>query len=437
MKKPGDSMGTKYEKLTAKFVRDTDAPGRYPDGGNLYLQVTKTGAKSWVFRYQIAGREKMAGLGPVNMVGLQEARAEARRLWTELKAGVDPVAARKELRAGREAEAARLITFAAFAGTYIDSHKASWKNEKHAGQWARTLETYAFPYMGRLPIQEVETAHVLKALEAIWQDKTETAERVRQRIMAVLDAAESMGLRSGANPARWKHHLERLLPDPGKITKVKPQPSLPYARVASFVTSLRRMPGFAPHALHFLILTAARSGEVRGMRWREVDLDAAVWVIPADRMKMKREHTVPLSPAAVDILRSLPPGKPDAFVFPGQKKGTCFSDAALSVVIKRMNRDADPAARWIDPKENNREIVPHGFRATFRSWVADQTNFPRELAEHALAHNLPGPTELAYDRGDKMTKRRQMMSMWADHCAAPAGAAPGKVVNLARSKGAA
>jgi integrase len=301
----------------------------------------------------------------------------------------------------KKLEAAQAMTFDACAAAYIDTHKAGWQNAKHREQWPSTLNSYASPFFGSLPVQAIDVGLVMKALEPIWQTKPETASRLRGRIEAVLDWATVRGYRKDENPARWRGHLDKLLPARSKVRKVEHHPALPYDDLADFAAALRRQEGVASRALEFLILTAARTGEVIGARWDEVDVVEKIWVVPAARMKASREHRVPLSAAAVAVLEQMKQIREGDFVFPGGKKGKPLSNMAMLAVLKRMERG---------------ELTAHGFRSTFRDWAAERTNFSHEVAEMALAHTVSDKVEAAYRRGDLFQKRRQIMEAWARFC---------------------
>jgi integrase len=315
--------------------------------------------------------------------------------------GIDPIEVRRAEREQKKLDAAKSMTFDACAAAYIDAHKAGWKNAKHRDQWPNTLNSYAGPVFGSLPVQAVDVGLVMKALEPIWQTKSETASRLRGRIEAVLDWATVRGYRKGDNPARWRGHLDKLLPTRSKVQRVEHHPALPYDELANFVAMLRGQEGIASRALEFLILTATRTGEVIGGRWGEIDLGEKIWVVPAERMKAGREHRIPLSAAAVAILEQMREVREGDFVFPGGKRGKPLSNMAMLAVLKRMDRG---------------DLTNHGFRSSFRDWAAERTNFPREVAEMALAHTVGDKVEAAYRRGDLFQKRRQMMEAWAKFC---------------------
>ena len=405
-------MARRLNRLTAVQVRAIDEKGMYHDGGGLYLQVSAGGARSWIFRFTLDGRAREMGLGPVHAIPLAEARkraAECRRMRVD---GIDPIEARSEHRGWKKLEAANAMTFDACAAAYLSAHNASWRNVKHRDQWRNTLTSYAGPVLGSLPVQSIDVGLVMKALEPIWQAKPETASRLRGRIEAVLDWATVRGHRKGENPARWRGHLDKLLPARSKVHKVKHHPALPYNEMAEFIAALRNQEGTAARSLEFLILTASRTGEVIGARWDEIDLKEKIWAVPATRMKAGREHRVPLSAAAVAVLEEMMEVRESDFVFSGGKRGKPLSNMAMLAVLKRMDRG---------------DLTAHGFRSSFRDWAAERTSFPHEVAEMALAHTVGDKVEAAYRRGDLLQKRRQIMEAWARFCA---GTAEGNVVPL-------
>jgi integrase len=389
----------------------------YPDGGGLYLRVTEDGNKNWVYRFMLNGRPRWMGLGPLALYGLQEARqkaVDARRLRHE---GIDPIETRRAVRARERLDAAKAMTFSQCAEAYLTAHRAGWRNAKHAGQWEATLATYAEPIMGALPVQAIDTALVMKALEPVWREKPETASRLRGRIEAILNWARVRGYRDGENPARWRGHLDHLLPARSKVRKVEHHAALPYAALPGFLVSLREQEGIAARALEFAILTAARTGEVLGARLDEIDTAAKVWTIPADRMKAHKEHRIPLSVRAFEILEDVKQADGEhLYFFPGAKLGKPLSNMAFLMLLRRMKRA---------------DLTAHGFRSSFRDWAAERTGFPGEVAEMALAHSISGKVEAAYRRGDLFEKRRKLMEAWAQFCAAPA--ADAKVVPMPRS----
>ena len=405
-------MARQQQRLSALQVTKLTKPGLYGDGGGLTLQITATGAKSWLFRYMVAGKPFGMGLGPTHTVSLAEARQKALDARKLLIDGINPLAAKKQNQIAAALADARMMTFDQCAEAYILAHKAGWKNAKHGDQWTNTLNTYASPLFGHLPVAEIDTGLVVKCLAPIWESKTETASRVRGRIESVLGWATTSGYRTGENPARWKGHLENLLATISKTSRTKNHPSLPWPRIGAFMSALRAREGVSARAVEFAILTACRSGEVRGARWAEFDTTGKLWTIPAERMKAKREHQVPLSDAALALLASTPKDSDDDVVFAGTK-GQPLSDMSLTAVIRRMNGDDKPV--WADA--NGEGITVHGFRSSFRMWAAETTNYPREVAEHALAHQLPDAVERAYQRGSQFAKRAALMAEWAVYCA--------------------
>lgn len=373
--------------LSARKV-ETATPGRHGDGRGLFLYVKPSGSRSWVLRYQVQGRRRDLGLGAYPDVSLAMARdraAEARRRIAE---GEDPIAKKRQ---------ATNKTFREAALELIESKRPGWKSAKHAAQWTATLEAYVFPKLGALQVSKIETADVIAALTPIWSDKPETANRVRQRIEAVIDYASALGIRSGDNSARWRGHLDHLLPKPKKVRAVRHHPALPHTEIAAFMAELSERNGIASRALAFTILSAARSGETRNMTWGEIDLDARVWTIPAGRMKAGKEHRVPLTDAAIALLG--PRNDDAALVFGSEtKSGKPISDMSMSAVLRRMGRDG---------------ITVHGFRSTFRDWAGETTGFPREVIEAALAHGIKDKAEAAYARSDLFDKRRKLMEAWS------------------------
>ncbi|MHC2019979.1 tyrosine-type recombinase/integrase [Methylobacterium sp. CM6247] len=399
-------------KLTALAVQRQKTPGMYGDGGGLWLQVTGKGAKSWIFRFTLHGKAREMGLGSANTFSLAEAREKAlacRKLRAE---GHDPIEVRNCQRQEAAIEAAKAVTFRDCATAYIEAHKAGWSNPKHAAQWTATLETYAYPVFGSLPVRGVDTALVMRAVEPIWTSKSETAGRVRGRIEAVLDWASTRGYRMGENPARWKGHLANLLPKQSRVRQVEHHPTLPFAEVPAFLRSVANQPGTAARALAFVILTATRTGEVIGARWAEIDCAAGVWTVPANRMKARTEHRVPLSAGAQAILAAMAETRIDEFVFPGGKRGRPLSDMAMLAVLKRMGRA---------------DITVHGFRSSFRDWASETTHVPSEVVEMALAHTIDSKVEAAYRRGDLLQKRRALMDDWAAYCGAYHQSAPAEM----------
>lgn len=385
------------KELSALAISRLVEPGHHAVGGvsGLYLYVLPTGARSWVLRTMIGGKRRHIGLGGYPTVPLAAAREKARQARQKVEDGCDPI--EDKLVAKRQMQASRLKekTFIDASRAYVEAQAPAWKNAKHRAQWFSTLESYAFPKIGELPVGMIEQEHILAILEPIWHTKTETASRLRGRIEVVLDWATVRKYRSGENPARWKGHLDKLLPAPSKIQKVVHHRAVPIDAMPVFMGELQKREGMAARALEFTILTAARSGEVRGAQWQEVDLASRVWTIPAERMKAGKEHRVPLSPSTVSLLQRLPRMEGEPWIFPAPRGGM-LSDMSLSAVLRRMQVDA----------------VPHGFRSTFRDWVGERTSYPSELAEQALAHALQNKVEAAYRRGDALEKRRDLMQEW-------------------------
>lgn len=397
-------MARTINKLSAVDVAKKSRPGRYGDGGGLWLQVSKWGTKAWLFRFTMKGRAREMGLGDVATFSLKEARERARKARQMVADGIDPIEARKEARAATVEDRGR-ITFAEASARYMKAHASGWRNAKHAEQWQSTLATYAFPVIGELDVAKVTTAHVMQILEPIWTDKTETASRTRGRIERVLDWAKARHFRSGENPARWKGHLNLLLPAPAKVAKVKHHAALPYADLGAFMDRLRALESVSARALEFTILTAVRTGEAIGIQESEIDYANRVWSIPGERMKSGREHRVPLSDRALEILQETPRQADNPFLFPGTRRGRPLSNMAMLELLRGM--------------DGTKGLTVHGFRSTFRDWAAECTNFPREIAEAALAHIVRDKTEAAYQRGDLLEKRRRLMTAWEGFCSAP------------------
>ena len=387
-------------RLSSLKVAHARGPGMLADGDGLYLQVSSTNAKSWIFRYYRNGKSREMGLGSLKAVGLAVARLKATECRGLLADGIDPCAARQAERAQQAIEDARALTFDQCAEAFIAAHSAAWKNQKHVAQWKATLRTYVSPVFGLLPVQAVDVTLVMKVLEPIWATKLETAARIRGRIESVLNWAKARGYRVGENPALWKGHLDKLLPARSKIAKVKHHAALPYDQISQFIDALRRQDGVASLALEFAILTAARTGEIIGARWCEIDLLAKVWTVPAARMKGGREHRVPISADALAVLNKASKGGSEDFVFTGRTKSS-LSNMALLMLLRRMG---------------HANLTAHGFRSTFRDWAAECTNFPSEVAEMALAHSVGGKVKAAYLRGDLFEKRRRLMAEWAKFC---------------------
>lgn len=386
------------KELSPLAVRRLNNPGVYTAGGvaGLLLRISDTGARYWILRATIGGKRCDMGIGPYPEVSLANAREQAAAMRDKVRAGIDPLAERKAAQAALNATRAKAMTFDQAAARYLASKTKEFRNPKHAAQWRSTLDTYVSPIIGSLPVGAVELAHIVRTLEPIWLEKTETAKRLRGRIERVLSWAITSGFRAGENPARWKGNLDAVLPQPGKVAKVAHHRALPWREIPAFMAKLRRMDGMGAKALEFAILTAARSGEVRGATWAEIDPDSRLWTIPASRMKAGKEHLVPLCDEALALLKSLPRFAGSEFVFPAVRGGQ-LSDMTISAVTRRMGVDA----------------VPHGFRSTFRDWVSETTAYPHEVAEMALAHTITNAVERAYRRGDLLEKRRRLMDDWA------------------------
>lgn len=405
--------------LTPLAVKNAK-PGRHADGNGLHLLVKDSGARSWVYRFMLKGKSRDVGLGAAGTGGisLSAARDAASALRLKVKAGIDPLAERERAMAGALAaeQAAKVagITFKSVAETYIATNEGGWRNNKHRQQWRNTLATYVYPVIGELPVANVATAHVLQILEPIWQDKAETASRVRGRMETVLDAAKARGYREGENPARWRGHIAQILPARSRLQRGHHK-AMPYAAVPEFVGRLREREAVAALALEFTILTAARTGEVIAATWSEVDLEKAIWTVPADRMKAGKEHRVPLSPRAVEILKATQIYGKD-YLFPAARGGK-LSTMAMSMLLRRMKTD----------------VTVHGFRSAFRDWSAECTGYAHEVAEMALAHTIDNKVERAYRRGDLFDKRRRLMADWATYCASKR-AAGSKVTPIRRAE---
>jgi integrase len=394
--------------LTPLTVKNAK-PGRHADGGGLHLLVKESGARSWVYRFMLDGKSRDVGLGTAGTDGISLAAARDARdaLRLKVKSGIDPLEERQREAAGAlaAAEAAKVagITFKAVAESYIGANEGSWRNDKHRQQWKNTLATYVYPVIGELPVAEVGTSQVLQILEPIWKAKAETASRLRGRMETILDAAKARGYRDGENPARWRGHIAQILPVRSRLTRGHHK-AMPYDAIPAFVGALHQREAVSALALEFTVLTAARTGEVIGAKWAEVDFAKATWTIPPNRMKAGKEHRVPLSPRAVEILKSTQ-GLRKEWLFPATKGGS-MSGMAMSMLLRRMKVD----------------VTVHGFRSSFRDWSAECTGYAHEVAEMALAHTIENKVERAYRRGDLFDKRRRLMDDWAAYCAMPATA---------------
>jgi integrase len=419
----GTHMAREIFKLSPAHVRHAKV-GLHADGGGLYLQVTASKTsdnlnRSWIFRYNRNHKPHHMGLGSVKTIGLSEAREEAERWRKVLLTGKDPIEVRAAERATNQAVTTKTaVTFQRAAETYMAAHEAGWRNAKHRAQWTSTLSTYAYPVIGALPVDVADTSHIMQILGPIWAEKNETASRLRGRIRKILDWAKVKGYRAGDNPAAWTGHLEHLLAKRSDVHKEEHHPALPWEQIPEFMAELRQQAGIAAKALEFTILTAARSGESRGLPWTG-EIAGDVWTVPAPRMKGEREHRVPLTAPALVIIEYMRQVRQNDYVFPGDQADEPLSDMSLTAVIRRMNEAREKAGKpkWIDPKQSGREVVPHGFRSTFRDWVDDDTPFADWIAEAALAHAKGDKVEAAYKRGDALKKRRKLMEAWGQHCA--------------------
>jgi integrase len=392
----GTDLARKINRLSARGLPGLAEPGRYADGNGLYLSISENGGRRWVFLYRRHGKHREMGLGSARSVSLADARELASGARQALARGLDPIEARQEAKGS--------LSFEECAKGYIADNRAGWSNAKHADQWTNTLKQYVYPTIGHLPASEVATSHVTKILNSIWTEKTETASRVRSRIEAVLDWAKVKGYRHGENPARWRGHLDQILPKRSKVQRVEHHPALPFGELPAFVKRLRGMPGTAPRALEFTILTIARTNETLGATIPEIDIGAAVWSVPNERMKGRRDHRVPLPARAIEILEDVGIREGDnrkAPVFCGMRSEEPLNHDAMLVVLDRMNMG---------------HVTVHGFRSTFRDWAGETTHFPNEVVEMALAHTIPNKSEAAYRRGDLFEKRRELMNAWAEYC---------------------
>ena len=407
-------------KLSALKVAREKRPGVYGDGGGLYLQITEQGSKSWIFRFWLAerdpktgavvrdpttikvrGRGREMGLGSCITVSLAEARDRALECRKLREKEIDPIEAREAARRHASLERAKSVKFREAAAAYMAAHRVAWKNDKHVGQWTATLQTYAYPLLGDVSVQAIDTALIMKVIEPIWATKPETANRVRGRIESILNWATVRGYRQGENPARWRGHLDKLLPSRAKVRKTQHHNALTYAELPAFMAKLREEEGIAARALEFTILTAARTSEAIGARRSEVNAREKLWTVPADRMKADKEHRVPLSDRALEIASTA--ADDECFIFPGGRRGRPLSNMAMLALLKRMGRG---------------DLTVHGFRSTFRDWAAERANFPNEVVEMALAHAIDSKTEAAYRRGDLFEKRQRLMGEWEAYCAA-------------------
>jgi integrase len=405
-------------KLSAKAIGRAKAPDFLHDGGGLYLQITDTDARSWVYRFALAGRRREMGLGPFPSVTLAAARRAATDARALVAAGSDPISARDADRARQRLQEARGVTWDQAAAQFIEAHAPTWRNAKHRQQWANTLRTYASPVMGTLPVGAIDTTHVAKVLDRLWHQKPETASRVRGRIERVLDWSRVRGYRTGENPARWRGHLNQVYPARGKVRKVRHHPAVPIDNLPAVYARLKASSGLAAKAVRFVILSASRPSEGANARWPEFDRQAAMWSVPAARMKADREHRAPLSPEAQAILAELVElrTRRDGYVFPGHKSGRPISLTAMSNALRTAG--------------GGKATVHGTARSTFKDWATERTSFAPEVSEMALAHSIGDKTERAYRRGELMQKRTALMGAWANYLTTPARA--GKVVSLGK-----
>ena len=414
------------ERLTALKVEKEKKPGMHADGNGLYLRVTSEGSKNWVLRFMLNRKARSMGLGPVSLYSLKEARELAREARKLKHQGTDPIEARRSKSMQERLEAAKAITFSECAAKFIKSHRSGWRNAKHAAQWESTLATYAAPVIGSLPVQIIDTALVMRILEqdvdgaSLWTARPETAARLRGRLEAILDWAKVRGYRDGDNPARWRGHLDKLLPKRSKVRKVEHHAALPYDEMPGFVTALTAQEGVAARALAFAIFCASRTGEVLGATWQEIDFRERVWTVPGTRMKSGKAHRAALSEQAIAVLEGMRANRErsdaKAFIFPGARHGRPLSNMAFLMLMRRMGCT---------------DLTAHGFRASFKTWAGEETSFPRDVIERALAHVIGNKAEQAYDRGDLFQKRRGLMEAWELFCTSPAE--PGNVIELRRA----
>lgn len=393
--------------------------GLHPDGDGLYLQVRGPAAKSWLYRFMIDGKARAMGLGAYPATSLEVARADRDRFKRLRQAGQDPIEVRKQELHEVKMASMKAVTFTTAALEYMAAKAPQWGNEKHRKQWIQTLRTYADPILGELSVQAIDTAAVKKVLDQIWTTKPETASRLRGRIEMILDYCQSIGYRSGDNPARWRGNLKDLMPSLDDISEVENHPALPYQDIPAFMEKLRAEHNVAARALEWIILTATRANETLKALPSEIDVGESSWTIPKIRMKgrkgRKRPHRIPLSARAIELLKTLPRDSENPFLFQGQKRGKHISDGALRVLLVRMGIT---------------NATTHGFRSTFRTWAAEQTRFPREVLEKALAHTVGDETERAYDRGDLFERRRLLMDAWSGFCCSKIAGLGGKVISL-------
>ena len=405
-------MPRTLNKLSPLRVQKLKRKGLHSDGGGLYLRISDSGTKGWIFRFGENGKLRDHGLGPIHTISLPRARELARECRELRLQGIDPIAHRRAVIGSVKASQAKAMSFRQCADAYIASHEAGWSSAVHRQQWTNSIQQHVHPVIGDLPIASIDTALTMKVIEPIWRAIPETASRVRGRIEAVLDWARVSGFRSGENPARWRGHLDHLLPARSRVHRVEHLAALPYDQIGAFMAKLRGDTSIGARALEFAILTATRSGEVLGAKWTEIDLDNAMWVIPGGRMKAREEHRVPLSKPAIAVLKAMHAIRRNDFVFAGRRGG--LSNKVMLKTLERLGRS---------------DITTHGFRSSFRDWASERTNYPNHVVEQALAHAIGSPVEAAYRRGDLFEKRTRLMAAWADYCGKPARI--GEVVSIA------
>jgi integrase len=388
----------RFQRLTALSITRAKTPGYVHDGGGLYLQVTAAGSRSWIFRFSLAGRRREMGLGPYPGVSLAAARQAASSAHSLVRVGKDPITARDAERSRKRLEDARAITFDQAADQFIAANEPGWRNGTHRNQWRASLGTFASPVIGKMPVADIGVTEVMRVLEPLWREKTETGSRVRGRIERVLDWAKVSGYRTGENPAQWRGHLDKLLPSRRKVQKVKHHAAVAIDDLPAVYAKLAQLDSVTALALRFVILTAARAGEATGARWSEIDMKARVWTVPSDRIKAGKTHRVPLSREAMTILARTRTAATGTLVFPGWVAGRPLAHASLLKVLRVAGGG---------------DATTHGMRSSFRDWAAERTPYPREVAEMALAHSIGDKVEAAYRRGDLFERRKLMMEEWA------------------------
>lgn len=420
--------------LTDLQVKSINSPGKHNVGGvpGLRLQVTKAGTKSWVLRTRVFGKVREIGLGSYPAISLKKSRENATTMYEQINSGIDPVEERQKRILEMQLAKASTKTFAQCKEAYIALREPQWSNPKSSQQWHSTLDVYAMPILGKLSVSTIETHHIQQVLEPIWAKKTDTASKLRGRIEMILSYAITSGYRTKDNPARYKGHLDNILPSPTKLIGNKHHPALDYHDINHFMEYLKKSEATSAKVLELLILTAARSGEIRNATWSEIDWNHNKWIIPVERMKANKQHEVPLSNQSIKLLKSLPNyTAKSGLIFPGTKDRP-MSDMTISKLVKRIHEQAlkadDPG--FIDKHADNKIVTPHGFRSTFRDWAGEQSNFPSEVIEHALAHKIKDKAEAAYQRGTLMPKRVKLMQCWSNYCFTKQVKTTGKVVSI-------